>query len=85
MPDYEEMAADSLAIATALLEEVLSPVDRAPRHSHSSGEYVRDAVHVNSVEGFNSRVRHRSTGGLALFLIRPYLSVCIREAIGWNI
>jgi len=24
---------------------------------HSSGEYVRDAVHVNSVEGFNSRVR----------------------------
>ncbi|MER9430442.1 nucleotidyl transferase AbiEii/AbiGii toxin family protein [Mesorhizobium sp. M0408] len=25
MPDYEEMAADSLAIATALLEEVLSP------------------------------------------------------------
>jgi hypothetical protein len=24
---------------------------------HSGGEYVRDAVHVNSVEGFNSRVR----------------------------
>ncbi len=23
---------------------------------HSSREYVRDAVHVNSVEGFNSRV-----------------------------
>ncbi|MER8701946.1 MULTISPECIES: hypothetical protein [unclassified Mesorhizobium] len=25
MPDYEEMTADSLAITTALLEEVLSP------------------------------------------------------------
>lgn len=29
---------------------------------HSSGEYVRDAVHVNSVEGFNSRVRRTIAG-----------------------
>ncbi len=30
---------------------------------HSSREYVRDAVHVNSVEGFNSRV-HRTIAGV---------------------
>ncbi|MGN7880729.1 IS1595 family transposase [Ensifer sp. 22460] len=29
---------------------------------HSSREYVRDAVHVNSVEGFNSRVRRTIAG-----------------------
>jgi hypothetical protein len=29
---------------------------------HSSGEYVRDAIHVNSVEGFNSRVRRTIAG-----------------------
>lgn len=29
---------------------------------HSSGEYVRDAVHVNSAEGFNSRVRRTIAG-----------------------
>lgn len=29
---------------------------------HSSGEYVRDTVHVNSVEGFNSRVRRTIAG-----------------------
>lgn len=29
---------------------------------HSSREYVRDAVHVNSVEGFNSRVRRPIAG-----------------------
>lgn len=29
---------------------------------HSSGEYVRDSVHVNSVEGFNSRVRRTIAG-----------------------
>lgn len=29
---------------------------------HSGGEYVRDAVHVNSVEGFNSRVRRTIAG-----------------------
>ena len=29
---------------------------------HSSGEYVRDAVHVNSVESFNSRVRRTIAG-----------------------
>ncbi|OQM73330.1 IS1595 family transposase [Manganibacter manganicus] len=29
---------------------------------HSDGEYVRDAVHVNSVEGFNSRVRRTIVG-----------------------
>ncbi|MGF6178678.1 hypothetical protein ABIE33_006998 [Ensifer sp. 4252] len=30
--------------------------------NHSSREYVRDAVHVNSVEGFNSRVRRTIAG-----------------------
>jgi transposase-like protein len=29
---------------------------------HSSGEYVRDAAHVNSVEGFNSRIRRTIAG-----------------------
>lgn len=29
---------------------------------HSSGEYVCDAVHVNSVEGFNARVRRTIAG-----------------------
>lgn len=29
---------------------------------HSSREYVRDAVHVNSVEGFNARVRRTIAG-----------------------
>ncbi|GEC35752.1 hypothetical protein ABIA24_006657 [Sinorhizobium fredii] len=29
---------------------------------HSSREYFRDAVHVNSVEGFNSRVRRTIAG-----------------------
>jgi hypothetical protein len=29
---------------------------------HSSNEYVRDTVHVNSVEGFNSRVRRTIAG-----------------------
>lgn len=29
---------------------------------HSSGEYVRDAIHVNSVEGLNSRVRRTIAG-----------------------
>ncbi|QPC95457.1 IS1595 family transposase [Mesorhizobium sp. INR15] len=30
--------------------------------NHSSREYVRDAVHVNSVEGFNSRIRRTIAG-----------------------
>jgi transposase-like protein len=30
--------------------------------NHSNHEYVRDAVHVNSVEGFNSRVRRTIAG-----------------------
>jgi len=30
--------------------------------NHSSREYVRDAVHVNSVEGFNARVRRTIAG-----------------------
>jgi hypothetical protein len=30
--------------------------------NHSSREYVRDAVHVNSVEGFNSRIRRAIAG-----------------------
>ncbi len=29
---------------------------------HSGGEYVRDTVHVNSVEGFNSRLRRTIAG-----------------------
>lgn len=34
---------------------------------HSSGEYVRDAVHVNSVEGLNSRVRRTNRRRLSSY------------------
>jgi hypothetical protein len=30
--------------------------------NHSNREYVRDAVHVNSAEGFNSRIRRTVAG-----------------------
>jgi hypothetical protein len=30
--------------------------------NHTSREYVRDTVHVNSVEGFNARVRRTIAG-----------------------
>ncbi len=42
---------------------------------HSSREYVRDAVHVNSVEGFNARVRRTIAGGF--HHISPQHAACI--------
>jgi ISXO2-like transposase domain len=42
---------------------------------HSSREYVRDTVHVNSVEGFNSRVRQTIAG--VFHHIAPNMPTCI--------
>ncbi len=45
---------------------------------HSSREYVRDPVHVNSVEGFNSRVR-RTIAGLPLVTAHCYRPGCAEK------
>jgi hypothetical protein len=50
--------------------------------NHSSREYVRDAVHVNSVEGFNARVRRTIAG--VFHHISPELADLYFHEIGFR-
>ncbi len=50
--------------------------------NHSSREYVRDAVHVNSVEGFNARVRRTIAG--VFHHISPELADIYFHEIGFR-
>lgn len=50
--------------------------------NHSSREYVRDAVHVNSVEGFNGRVRRTIAG--VFHHISPELADLYFHEIGFR-
>lgn len=45
---------------------------------HSSGEYVRENVHVNSTEGFNSRVR-RTIAGVFHHISPPHADLYFHE------
>jgi hypothetical protein len=50
--------------------------------NHSSREYVRDTVHVNSVEGFNARVRRTIVG--VFHHISPELADLYFHEIGFR-
>ncbi len=50
--------------------------------NHSSREYVRDTVHVNSVEGFNARVRRTIAG--VFHHISPELADLYFHEIGFR-
>ncbi|ANH09005.1 IS1595 family transposase [Shinella sp. HZN7] len=50
--------------------------------NHSSGEYVRNAVHVNSAEGFNARVRRTIAG--VFHHISPELADLYFHEIGFR-
>lgn len=50
--------------------------------NHSNREYVRDAVHINSVEGFNDRVRRTITG--VFHHISPQLADLYFHEIGFR-
>ncbi len=50
--------------------------------NHSSREYVRDSVHVNSVEGFNARVRRTIAG--VFYHISPELADFYFHEIGFR-
>jgi hypothetical protein len=50
--------------------------------NHSSREYVRDSVHVNSVEGFNARVRRTIAG--VFHHISPELADLYFHEIGFR-
>ncbi len=50
--------------------------------NHSSREYVRDTAHVNSVEGFNARVRRTIAG--VFHHISPELAALYFHEIGFR-
>ncbi len=51
--------------------------------NHSSREYVRDAVHVNSAEGFNARIRRTIAG--VFHRISPELADLYFHEIGFRL